>query len=143
MSIPKKISWTKKLSKKINCITVQNRGEIFIWKTIAILTLFLMILSVFYFLHLNYQKTNALFDQTSDTVVNKSGFSIENIDLKAFEKASILINYKKNPLTLPAELRNIFFYDKLENFKNETDIVLETESITNTTTQELSLNLKF
>ncbi len=136
MSTLKKTAWTKNLAKKINSVTVQNRGEIFIWKIITLFTLFLMMLSVFYFLRLSYQKTNALIDQTSDTVVNKSGFSIENIDLEAFEKASTLIDYKKNPLTLPDKIRNIFFYNKIEIITNF--LLPEITTEINTTTEKIN-----
>ncbi len=115
MSTLKKIPWTKKLAKQLNSVTVENRDELFLWKTTTIFVFILMVLSVSYFVRLGYQKTNALLDQTSDTVVNKSGFSIENIDMEAFEKAAVLIDYKKNPLTLPSKIRNVFFYDKEEN----------------------------
>lgn len=115
MSTLKTIPWTKRLAKKLSEITVQNKDELFVWKAITVFTLFLMTLSAFYFIRLSYEKTNALLDQTSDTVVSKSGFSIENIDLDAFEKAAALIEYKKNPLTLPKKIRNIFFYGIYEN----------------------------
>lgn len=115
MSTPKMIPWTKKLAKKLSAITVKNSDEIFIWKAVTVFVLFLMALSVFYFVRLSYEKTNALLDETSDTVVNKSGFSIENIDMDAFEKAAALIDYKKNPLTLSPKIRNVFFYDTMED----------------------------
>lgn len=115
MSTTKHISWTKKLARKLNEITVQSKDELFVWKAIVIFILLLMSLSVFYFIRLSYYKTNALLDQTTETVVTKSGFSIENIDMDALEKATILIEYKKNPLTLPVKIRNVFFYDSYEN----------------------------
>jgi len=107
--------WTKKLARAINNVTVQNKDEVFLWKAVIIFILTLLALSVFYFVRLSYQKTNALLDETSDTVINKSGFSIENINMAAFEKAVILIDYKKNPLTLPPKIRNVFFYEQTEN----------------------------
>ena len=102
------------MAKHLSEITVQNRDELFLWKAIVIFILILMASSIFYFIRLSYQKTNALIDQTSETVVSKSGFSIENIDLDAFAKAAALIDYKRNPLTLPFKMRNIFFYDGFE-----------------------------
>lgn len=114
MSTPKYIPWTKKLAKKLSEVTVQNRDELFVWKAITVFTLLLMGLSSFYFIRLSYEKTNALIDQTSETVVTKSGFSIENINIEAFEKAAALIEYKKNPLTLPSKIRNIFYYGSYE-----------------------------
>lgn len=107
--------WAKKLARTINEVTVQNKDEVFLWKAVIIFILTLLALSVFYFVRLSYQKTNALLDETSDTVVNKSGFSIENINMEAFEKAVTLIDYKKNPLTLPSKIRNVFFYERTEN----------------------------
>ena len=115
MSTPKKPCWAKKLAGVINDVTVQNKDEVFLWKAVIIFILALLALSIFYFVRLSYQKTNALLDETSDTVVNKSGFSIENINMEAFEKAVTLIDYKKNPLTLPSKIRNVFFYEQLEN----------------------------
>lgn len=114
MSTLKTIPWTKKLAKKLSAVTVANSDDVFLWKASVLFILTLMALSVFYFVRLSYQKTNALLDQTSDTVVNKSGFSIENIDMDAFEKAAVLIDYKRNPLTLPSKIRNVFFYNALE-----------------------------
>ncbi len=115
MSTPKKIPLTKKLAKYLSEITVKNKDEIFIWKAVVLFTFLLMSLSIFYFLRLSYYQTNALLDKTSETVVNKSGFSIENIDMTALEKATVLIEYKKNPLTIPSKIRNVFFYEKYEN----------------------------
>lgn len=115
MSTTKKIPWTKKLAKKLSEITVKNKDEIFIWKATVIFILLLMSLSIFYFIRLNYRQTTALLDQTSETVVTKSGFSIENIDMKALEQATILIEYKKTPLTIPSKIRNVFFYEQYEN----------------------------
>lgn len=115
MSTPKKIPLTKKLAKHLSEITVKNKDEIFIWKAVVLFTFLLMSLSIFYFLRLSYYQTNALLDKTSETVVNKSGFSIENIDMTALEKATVLIEYKKNPLTIPSKIRNVFFYEKYEN----------------------------
>lgn len=114
MSTLKTIPWTKKLAKKLSAITVANSDDVFLWKAVVVFIFTLMSLSVFYFVRLSYHKTNALLDQTSDTVVNKSGFSIENIDMDAFEKAAVLIDYKKNPLTLPPKIRNVFFYERDE-----------------------------
>ncbi|HRY36704.1 MAG TPA: hypothetical protein P5230_02370 [Candidatus Magasanikbacteria bacterium] len=134
MSTLKTTPWTKRLAKKISEITVQNKDELFVWKAITLFTLFLMALSAFYFVRLSYEKTNALLDQTSDTVVSKSGFSIENIDLDAFEKAAALIEYKKNPLTLPTKIRNIFFYENYENISytpNKKDFLAPTSTLSN------------
>jgi len=121
--------WAKKLARTINEVTVQNKDEVFLWKAVIIFILTLLALSVFYFVRLSYQKTNALLDETSDTVVNKSGFSIENINMDAFEKAVILIDYKKNPLTLPPKIRNVFFYEQIENI-NYTPPVTEIPTTT-------------
>jgi len=114
MSINKKISFTKKLAKKINEITVQSKDELFLWKATIIFILVLMTLSVTYFVRLGYYQTNALLDKTTETVVSKSGFSIENINMEALEKAAVLIEYKKTPLTLPGKVRNMFFYGSYE-----------------------------
>ncbi len=114
MSTLKTTLWTKKLAKKLSAVTITSSDELFLWKAVTVFILTLMALSVFYFLRLSYQKTNALLDETSDTVVKKSGFSIENIDMDAFEKAAILIDYKKSFLTLPPKIRNMFFYERVE-----------------------------
>jgi len=141
MSTPKQLPcWAKKLAQKINSVTLQNKDEVFAWKATVIFILLLMALSIFYFIRLSYQQTNALLDRTSDTVVNKSGFSIENIDMPAFEKAAELIEYKKNPLTLPSKIRNVFFYEKIEELNYKPVDFIKTPTTTGssktTTTEE-------
>jgi hypothetical protein len=114
MSTNKKIPLAKKLAKKISETTVQSKDELFLWKATIVFILILMTFSIIYFIRLGYYQTNALLDKTTETVVNKSGYSLENINMDALQQAAVLIEYKKNPLTLPSKIRNMFFYGTFE-----------------------------
>ncbi|MDD2758484.1 MAG: hypothetical protein PHD72_03900 [Patescibacteria group bacterium] len=98
------------------------------------LVFILLIASVIGFFAYNiFKKTTALFNVTNQTIIDKAGLEIGEINTEPLHQAQVIVEKKDIEYALPEKIRNAFVYDSY--FYTVKTPAAATSTITATTTK--------
>lgn len=82
-----------------------------LWLGSALVLILLIATALGFFAYNIFKKTTALFNVTNQTIIDKAGIEIGEIDTKPLHQAQVIVEEKNQQYKLPEKIRNAFVYD--------------------------------